>query len=125
MATKIRKKTSTKQVVRFKRKKRIRAGVHGTTSKPRFAVFKSNSNMYVQLIDDESGKTLVSASTLEKENRGKIKNTIDGAKSLGGLLARRALEKKIQAVVFDRSGYIYHGKIKALADGARETGLKF
>jgi large subunit ribosomal protein L18 len=125
MATKIRKHTDQKKVVRFKRKKRIRAGVFGTAEKPRLAVFKSNSNLYVQLIDDEKGTTMASVSTLEKENRGKLKANLEGAKTLGQLIAQRASQKKIQHAVFDRSGYIYHGKVKALADAAREAGLKF
>jgi large subunit ribosomal protein L18 len=88
-------------------------------------VFRSNKHLYAQLIDDVKGHTLVSASTLEEELQGKASDTIDGAKVLGGLLAKRALAKNIQNVVFDRSGYLYHGRIKALADGAREGGLKF
>lgn len=125
MATKIRKHTDPKKVIRFKRKKRISSRVSGTAEQPRFAVFKSNTHMYAQLIDDDKGVTLVSASTLEKEHKGKTKNTLDGAKSIGKLIAERAKQKKIERVVFDRAGYLYHGKIKALADGAREAGLKF
>ncbi|MBI3544261.1 MAG: 50S ribosomal protein L18 [Deltaproteobacteria bacterium] len=125
MAIKIRKHTDQKKIIRFKRKKRIRSVLSGTAEKPRMAVFKSNANMSVQLIDDEKGTTLLSASTLEKDQRGKVKNTIDGAKALGKLLADRAKQKKIETVVFDRAGYLYHGKIKALADAAREAGLKF
>lgn len=125
MATKIRKHTDAKKIIRFKRKKRIRSNVIGTAEKPRFAVFKSNSHMYAQLIDDDKGATLVSASTLEKEIKGKSKSNLEGAKAIGQLVAKRAIEKKIDRVVFDRSGYLYHGKIKALADAAREAGLKF
>jgi large subunit ribosomal protein L18 len=123
MATKIRLGTSNKQVVRFKRKKRIRAKVEGTVERPRFSVFRSNKNLFAQLIDDAKGHTLVSASTLDEEVKGGA--SIEGAKTLGLMLAKRALAKKISAVVFDRSGYIYHGRIKALADAAREGGLKF
>jgi large subunit ribosomal protein L18 len=125
MATKIRLKTNPKQVIRFKRKKRIMARVEGSTERPRLSVFRSNRNLFVQLIDDLKGHTLVSASTGEEELKGKVKNTIDGAKTLGGLIAKRALAKNISKIVFDRSGYLYHGRIKALADAAREGGLKF
>jgi large subunit ribosomal protein L18 len=125
MSTVIRKHTAEKKVIRFKRKKRIRSKIFGTREKPRFAVFKSNAHLYAQLIDDETGNTLLSVSTLEGSNRATLKNNRDGAKSLGLLLAQRAKEKKLNEVVFDRSGYIYHGKIKSIADAAREGGLKF
>ena len=125
MATKIRLHTSNKQVVRFKRKLRIRSKIDGTTERPRLAVFRSNKQIYAQLIDDVKGHTLVAASTLDEELKGKVGSTIEGAKSLGNMLAKRALAKKISTIVFDRSGYIYHGRIKALADAAREAGLKF
>lgn len=125
MATKIRLGTSQKQVIRFKRKRRIRARVEGTGERPRFSVFRSNQHIYVQLIDDLKGATLVAASTVEAELKDKVGDTIDGAKTLGGLVAKRALAKNIHQVVFDRSGYLYHGRIKALADAARESGLKF
>lgn len=125
MATKIRRKTSNKQVVRFKRKRRIRARVEGTVERPRLSVFRSNQNLFVQLIDDAKGHTLVAASTLEEDMKGKVGSSIEGAKQLGGLIAKRALAKNISQVVFDRSGYLYHGRIKALADAAREGGLKF
>ena len=125
MATKVRKNSSLKQQVRFKRKRRIRGRMEGSAEKPRFAVFRSNQHIYVQLVDDVKGHTLVSASTLEEELNGKAADTIDGAKVLGGLVAKRAQAKNIQQVVFDRSGYLYHGRIKALADAAREGGLKF
>ncbi len=125
MATKIRRVTSQKQVVRFKRKKRIRARVEGTLEKPRLAIFRSNRNLYIQLVDDAKGHTLVSASSLEEELKEKVSSTIEGAKTLGNLVAKRALAKNISQIVFDRSGYLYHGRIKALADAAREGGLKF
>jgi large subunit ribosomal protein L18 len=125
MATKIRKHTDAKKAVRFKRKRRIRSNVFGTAEKPRFAVFKSNTHIYAQLIDDDKGTTLVSASSLEKEQRGSTRSNLTGAKTIGALLAKRAKDKKIDHVVFDRAGYIYHGKVKALADAAREAGLKF
>lgn len=125
MSTKIRRKTNQKQVVRFKRKKRIRARVEGTLARPRISVYRSNQHMYVQLVDDNKGATLVSASTIEDELKGKVGCTIEGAKTIGLLVAKRALAKNISLVVFDRSGYLYHGRIKALADAAREGGLKF
>ena len=125
MATKIRQKTSQKQVVRFKRKLRIRSRLEGTVERPRLSVFRSNRNISVQLVDDVSGHTLVSASSLEEEVKDKISGNIEGAKALGSLVAKRALAKNIELVVFDRSGYLYHGRIKALADAAREGGLKF
>src|SRR6476660_7006168 len=111
MATKIRQVTSPKQVVRFKRKRRIRARIEGTLERPRLSVFRSNRHLYVQLVDDVKGHTLVSASTNEEEVGGKDKNgaSIEGAKTLGNMLAKRALAKKIDQIVFDRSGYLYHG----------------
>jgi len=125
MATKIRRGTSPKKVIRFKRKRRIRARLEGNSERPRLSVFRSNSHMYVQLIDDAKGVTLVAASTLEEELREKVGGSVEGAKTLGNLVAKRALAKNISQVVFDRSGYLYHGRIKALADSAREGGLKF
>jgi large subunit ribosomal protein L18 len=125
MATKIRIHTSNKQVVRAKRKKRIRSKIEGSATKPRLTVFRSNKQIYAQLVDDVKGHTLVSASTLDEEVKVKSGSTIEGAKSLGVMVAKRALAKKISEVVFDRSGYIYHGRIKAVADAAREGGLKF
>ena len=125
MATKVRIHTNPKQVIRFKRKKRIRAKIEGNSTKPRLSIYRSNSHLYVQLVDDLKGHSLASASTQEEEFRGKFGATIDGAKMLGGLIAKRALAKKIEQIAFDRSGYLYHGRIKALADAAREAGLKF
>jgi large subunit ribosomal protein L18 len=125
MATKIRRQTSNKQQIRFKRKKRIRANIEGTQERPRLSVFRSNSHLYVQLIDDLKGHTLVAASTLEEELKEKVGGSVEGAKTLGGMVAKRALAKNITKIVFDRSGYLYHGRIKALADAAREGGLKF
>ena len=107
---------------RIIRHKRVRAKVFGTSEKPRFCVFKSGKHIYAQLIDDEKGKTLVSVNT--KELKAKKKN-IDAAKEVGKMIASKASEKKIDTVVFDRSGYPYHGKIKAIAESAREGGLKF
>ena len=124
MATKIRNATSRKQSVRFKHKKRIRAKIFGSTERPRLVVFRSNSNMYAQLIDDTKAHTIAAASTVEKELIKSVSN-IEGAKVVGQLIAKRAQAKGIKAVVFDRGGYLYHGKIKALADAAREAGLQF
>ncbi len=125
MATKIRLKTSQKQVVRFKRKLRIRSRIEGTIERPRLSVFRSNRNISIQLVDDVQGHTLVSVSSLEEELKGKVRGNIEGAKALGNLVAKRALAKNIDQVVFDRSGYLYHGQIKAVAEAAREGGLKF
>ncbi len=121
MATKIRKHTSSKKIIRFKRKKRISATLSGTAHRPRLSFFKSNAHLYVQVIDDDRSTTLVSASTLEQ----KIKNNLEGAKKLGQVIAKKALENNVKQIVFDRSGYIYHGKMKVLADAAREAGLQF
>lgn len=125
MATKIRQNTNNKQVVRFKRKLRIRSRIEGSIERPRLAVFRSNKHLSVQLVDDVKGHTLVAASTLEGDLKDKLGGTIEGAKALGNLIAKRALAKQISMVVFDRSGYLYHGRIKAIADAAREGGLKF
>jgi len=125
MATKIRKNTSEKKVIRFKRKMRIRSVLSGSQERPRLVVFRSNKNIYAQIIDDVKAHTIVSASTNDKDLQGKGSANLEGAKLIGATIAKRALEKKITQVVFDRAGYIYHGKIKALADAAREAGLKF
>ena len=124
MATKIGKKTSQKQVIRFKHKKRIRATLVGTTERPRLVIFRSNANVYAQLIDDSKGHTIAAASTVEKE-LAKSGANIEGSKLVGQLVAKRALAKGVKDVVFDRGGYLYHGKVKALADAAREAGLNF
>jgi large subunit ribosomal protein L18 len=125
MSTKIRKNTSEKKIVRFKRKARIRSVLAGTAERPRLTIYRSNKFLYAQIIDDVAGKTLVSASTLEKDLRADTSGNIESAKTLGTLLAKRAKDKSIDKVVFDRAGYIYHGRVKALADAAREAGLKF
>lgn len=106
---------------RLRRKNRIRAKVIGTAKKPRMSVYRSMTRITVQLINDESGKTLVQASTIEV----KSKPNSDGAKKLGELIAKKAKEKEISEIVFDRNAYAYHGRVKALADAAREGGLKF
>ena len=109
---------------RIRRHKRVRRKISGPAECPRLCVFRSNSNLYVQVIDDVQGKTLVQASTLDKEIKNKKANT-EAAKEVGALIAKRAIEKKIDTVVFDRGGYIYHGVVKQLAESAREGGLKF
>ncbi len=109
---------------RLKRHKRVRAKVSGTAQCPRLCVFRSAKNIYAQIIDDIGGKPLVSASTVEKDFSGYGGNKA-AAKKVGELVAQRALEKGIDTVVFDRGGFIYHGRVKELADGAREGGLKF
>jgi large subunit ribosomal protein L18 len=124
MATKIKRSTSQKQIIRFKHKKRIRSKLVGTTERPRLVVFRSNSNMYAQLVDDVKAHTIAAASTVEKELIKGVAN-VEGAKMVGQLIAKRAQAKGVKSVVFDRGGYLYHGKIKALADAAREAGLNF
>ncbi len=120
-------KKRTRNEMRIIRHKRIRKKVYGTKDKPRMAVFKSLRYIYVQIIDDEAGHTMVSASTLEKGIREKLSSTsnIEAAKYIGKVVAERALSKGIKEVVFDRGGHKYHGAVKALADAAREAGLKF
>ncbi|HHW70625.1 MAG TPA: 50S ribosomal protein L18 [Clostridiales bacterium] len=112
---------------RKKRHLRIRKKISGTAEKPRFNVYKSNKHMYVQITDDMTGHTLVSASTLDPELRDKVDGITktEAAKMVGELAARRAMEKGIKEVVFDRSGYIYHGRVKEVAEGARQAGLQF
>lgn len=110
---------------RLRRKRRISFKVKGTAERPRLAVFRSNKAFYAQIINDDLGKTLVSLATNGKDMKGKAKNTKDGVKALGEALAKKAATAKIAQVVFDRAGYLYHGKVKAFADGAREAGLKF
>ena len=113
--------------VRQKKHRRLRNHIVGTAQKPRLAVFRSNNHMYAQIIDDTVGNTLVSASTLQKEVKAELEKTNDVAAAayLGTVIGKRALEKGITTVVFDRGGFIYQGKIKALADAAREAGLEF
>ena len=113
--------------IRQKKHRRLRHHLHGTAATPRMAVFRSNKHMYVQIIDDTVGRTLVSASTLQKDVNADLEYTdnTEAAAKLGTVIAKKALEAGIENVVFDRGGYIYHGKVKALADAAREAGLKF
>lgn len=111
----------------LKKHQRVRRKVQGTSERPRLCVFRSLVNVYAQIIDDASGRTLASASTLDKDLKGDLKSTKnkEAAKKVGELVARRAVEKGITQVVFDRGGYLYHGRIQSLAEGAREGGLKF
>ena len=119
MITKIDRKAE-----RVRRHKRVRNKISGTAECPRLSVFRSNTNLYVQVIDDENQVTLVSASTLDKDVKTKKSNK-EAAKELGTLIAKKAKDKKIETVVFDRGGYVYHGVVKELAEAAREGGLKF
>ena len=117
----------SRQEVRVQKHMKIRNRFSGTAERPRLAVFRSNNHMYAQIIDDTVGNTLVAASTLEKEVKEQLEktNNVDAAAYLGTVIAKRAIEKGIDTVVFDRGGFIYQGKIEALADAAREAGLKF
>ena len=117
----------SRQKVRVKKHMKIRNRFSGTAERPRLAVFRSNNHMYAQIIDDTVGNTLVSASTLEKEVAKELEktNNVDAAAYLGTVIAKRALEKGITQVVFDRGGFIYQGKVAALAEAAREAGLEF
>ena len=117
-------KKTDRNAERIRRHKRVRRKISGTAECPRLCVFRSNSNIYVQVIDDVKAVTLTQASTLDKEVKTKHSNK-EAAKEVGALIAKRALEKNIKAVVFDRSGYIYHGIVKELAESAREAGLEF
>lgn len=119
---KLKNKTSQKVTKRLKNRARIRKKVDGAAERPRLAVYRSGRHIYAQIIDDSNGKTLVSFSTLEGEIKTKNK---ESAKQVGAEVAKRAMAKNIKSVVFDRSGYVFHGRIKAVADGAREAGLSF
>ncbi|WP_026477639.1 50S ribosomal protein L18 [Alkaliphilus transvaalensis] len=120
-------KKVNKNLTRKKRHTRVRGKVFGTPARPRLNVYRSLTNIYAQIIDDVAGNTLVAASSLDQEIKSKIEATgnQEAAKLVGELVAKRALEKGIETVTFDRGGYIYHGRVKALAEGAREAGLKF
>ena len=113
--------------VRVNKHRKLRNRFSGTAERPRLAVFRSNNHMYAQIIDDTVGNTLVSASTLDKDVKAELEktNNVDAAAYLGKIIAKKAVEKGINTVVFDRGGFIYQGKIKALADAAREAGLEF
>lgn len=118
-------RTSTRNIARAKRHLRLRRHISGTAERPRLNVYRSLSNIYAQVIDDVAGNTLVAASSLDKELNLAYGGNKDAAAAVGKLVAERALAKGIEAVVFDRGGYIYHGRVAALAEGAREAGLKF
>ena len=113
-----------RNTTRKRRHLRVRTKISGTAECPRLCVFRSNSNLYAQIIDDVAGNTIVSASTLDKEVKTKHANK-EAAKEVGNLIAKKAIEKNIKTVVFDRGGYIYHGVVKELAEAAREAGLEF
>ena len=115
---------TNRKLERERRHKRVRTKVSGTAECPRLCVFRSNANIYAQVIDDTKGVTLAQASTLDKEVKTKHSNK-EAAKEVGDLIAKRAIEKNIKEVVFDRGGYVYHGVVKELADAAREGGLNF
>ena len=117
-------KKTDRKMERTRRHIRVRRKISGTDERPRLCVYRSNSNLYVQIIDDVAGNTLVSISTLDKQIKTKHANK-EAAKELGAMIAKKALEKKIETVVFDRGGYVYHGVVKELAEAAREGGLKF
>ena len=117
-------KKTDRKMERARRHLRVRKNVSGTQERPRLCVYRSNTNIYVQLIDDVAQKTIIAASTLDKEVKTKHANKV-AAKEVGTLIAKRAKDKKIENVVFDRGGYIYHGIVKELAEAAREGGLKF
>lgn len=117
----------TKNQARMRRKQRIRKKISGSPSRPRLVIFRSNTNIYAQIIDDVAGRTLVSASSLSLSKQGEtpLKLNRETAMHVGRALAEKAKEQQIAQVVFDRNGYMYHGRVKALADGAREAGLQF
>ena len=117
-------KKTDRKMERTRRHIRVRTKISGTAERPRLCVYRSNTNLYVQIIDDVAGNTLVAASTLDKEIKTKHANK-EAAKELGTLIAKKAADKKITTVVFDRGGYIYHGVVKELAEAAREAGLEF
>jgi large subunit ribosomal protein L18 len=119
--------TNPRSAARIKRQARIRKKIKGTLQRPRLSVFRSAKHVYAQVIDDTAGATLVTASSVEKDFKAqdKFENKRAAAAYVGKMVAQRALDKGIQQVVFDRNGFLYHGRIKALSDGAREAGLKF
>ena len=117
----------SRSAIRVKKHMRVRNRLAGTTERPRLAVFRSNNHMYAQIIDDTVGKTLVSASTLDKDVKAELEktNNVEAATVVGTVVAKKALEKGITTVVYDRGGFVYEGKVKALAEAAREAGLEF
>ena len=115
----------TKEQQRIKRKKRIRKNMHGTAERPRLTVFRSTKHIYAQVVDDLAGATLAAASTVSKDVRGEKRTKVEDAKAVGKAIAEACKGKGIEKVVFDRNGFLYHGRVKALADAAREGGLNF
>ena len=120
-------KKTDRKMERTRRHIRVRTKISGTAERPRLCIYRSNANLYVQVIDDVAGKTLVSASTLDKEIKAEFAHTGNkaAARAVGTAVAKKALEKGITKVVYDRAGYLYHGRVKELAEGAREAGLEF
>ncbi len=120
-------KTDKKVVARSRRRRKIRGRIHGTTERPRLSVFRSAWHIYAQIINDDLGTVLISASTMDAELKGTLKysGNVEAAKQVGSLLAKRAVTNQIKTVSFDRGGYRYHGRVKALGDAAREGGLNF
>ncbi len=120
-------KTAAKTVAKLRRHRRVRKRVTGSADRPRLCVSRSNANMYAQVIDDDTGATLVSASSIDKEIKGSLGagGTVEAATQIGELIAKRCRERGISAVVFDRGGNLFHGRVKSLADGARKGGLEF
>jgi len=124
----VRARGNPREIARRRRHLRVRRKVFGTAERPRLSVFRSSKHIYAQVIVDETGTTLAAASTLDPEIReqvGKAHGTVEGARMVGQLVAKRAINKGIERVVFDRGGYLYHGRVAAVAEGAREAGLKF
>ena len=119
--------TNIRYQARLKRKKRIRKKIYGTPQRPRLSVFRSAKHIYAQIVDDTAGNTLAAASTMDKsaQSGSKFENKVEAAKFVGKLVGERAVEKGIKEVVFDRNGFLYHGRIKSLSEGAREAGLVF
>lgn len=118
-------KKECRSKIRVQKHKKIRNKISGTSERPRLCVFRSNNHIYAQIIDDVKGATIVASSTLDKDFALDKKNNVEAAAAIGVNIAKKAVEKGIESVVFDRGGYVYHGKIKALADAARENGLIF
>jgi large subunit ribosomal protein L18 len=121
-------RTNLRESARVFRQRRVRKRVRGSDEQPRLCVYRSNKHVYAQVVSDISGRTFVSASTLSSELRGVLQNkaaTVEGAKEVGALIARQCRERGIQRVIFDRNGFLYHGRIRALAEAAREAGLEF
>ena len=118
------KRVVEKNIRRARRKKHIRKSISGTADRPRLTVYRSSKRMYVQVVDDAAGNTIASVSTMEKEFR-ELRNTVENAEKIGNVIGERLKAKKISSVVFDRNGYLYHGIVKGIADGARKAGIEF